>query len=152
MKFWCKKYMIYMHNFFTITIYDVKRWIVEGVLLPAIGSIGIIGNPLLGIYLNILRVQCKSGVSVTQFSWVVHHPFYAMWKFLQTADTYLSTFITSLLKNSKELNLFNRAYVHGEFVKRNICVSGIFDTGYTFQEELKSFFFKINNSFAGFNY
>ena len=57
-----------MHNFFTITIYDVKRWIVEGVLLPAIGSIGIIGNPLLGIYLNILRVQCKSGVSVTQFS------------------------------------------------------------------------------------
>ena len=106
MKFWCKKYMIYMHNFFTITIYDVKRWIVEGVLLPAIGSIGIIGNPLLGIYLNILRVQCKSGVSVTQFSWVVHHPFYAMWKFLQTADTYLSCFIRSLSKNSRRFEPF----------------------------------------------
>ena len=57
MTFGCKKYMIYMHNFFTITIYNVERWIVEGVLLPAIGSIGIIGNPLLGIILNVLRVQ-----------------------------------------------------------------------------------------------
>ena len=55
-------------------------------------------------------------------------------------------------KIPEELNLLNRAHVHGEFAKRNICVSGIFDTGYTFQEELKSFFFKINNSFAGSNY
>ena len=52
-----KIYDEYINNCFFITIYDVLRWIVEGVLLPAIGSIGIIGNPLLGIYLNILRVQ-----------------------------------------------------------------------------------------------
>ena len=54
-------------------------------------------------------------------------------------------------KISKEFNMLNLAHVHGEFAKRNLCVSGIFDTGYTFQEKLKSFFLKINNSFAGSN-